>query len=153
MLKCLLFLIAIFTFHFSQSQSINPQYDSTLAKKLGADEFGMKMYTLVILKTGTNTTEPKASKDSLFAEHLKNIRRLVDQNKLIIAGLFAKNENNFRGIFILTISNLEEAKSLLSTDAAIRANLLTPELYNWYGSAAISEYLPASEKISKSKIN
>ena len=153
MLKCLLFLIAIFTFHFSQSQSINPQYDSTLAKKLGADEFGMKMYTLVILKTGTNTTEPKASKDSLFAEHLKNIRRLVDQNKLIIAGPFAKNENNFRGILILTISNLEEAKSLLSTDAAIRANLLTPELYNWYGSAAISEYLPASEKISKSKIN
>ncbi|MBK7957143.1 MAG: hypothetical protein IPK03_02975 [Bacteroidetes bacterium] len=152
-MKFYLLLLAILVLNFSQGQNINPQYDSTLAKKLGADEYGMKMYTLVILKTGTNTTEPKASRDSLFAEHLKNIRRLVDQHKLIIAGPFGKNENNFRGIFILNVSNLEEAKQLVSTDAAVRANLLTPELYNWYGSAAISEYLPASEKISKQKMN
>ena len=32
----------------------NPNYDAALAKKLGASEFGMKMYVLAILKKGPN---------------------------------------------------------------------------------------------------
>ncbi len=48
----LLLLAAIQLF----GQSENPDYDSELAKKLGADDYGMKMYVLVILKTGGNNT-------------------------------------------------------------------------------------------------
>ena len=36
------------------AQTTNPNYDEALAKKLGADDYGMKKYVLVILKTGEN---------------------------------------------------------------------------------------------------
>ncbi|MCZ4408445.1 hypothetical protein O3Q51_06480 [Cryomorphaceae bacterium 1068] len=39
----------------------NPNYDADLAKQLGADDYGMKMYSLVILKTGTNQVTDKDS--------------------------------------------------------------------------------------------
>lgn len=84
-------LVLIFSMT-SIAQKINPGYDSTLAKKFGADDYGMKTYILVILKTGSNTTNNKTLVDSLFAGHLKNIMRLVDENKLIVAGPLVKNE-------------------------------------------------------------
>jgi len=130
-------------------QPLNPNYDSTLAKNFGADDYGMKTYILVILKTGSNTTEDKALKDSLFAGHLKNIRLLVDQNKLIVAGPLVKNEKTYRGIFILNVKTFEEANQLLETDPAVKEKLLDAELYQWYGSAALPDYLKASEKVSK----
>ncbi|MBP6402143.1 MAG: hypothetical protein KA492_06385, partial [Bacteroidia bacterium] len=50
----------------SIAQTKSDIYDKALADSLGADEYGMKQYTFVILKTGTNTTESKESTDSLF---------------------------------------------------------------------------------------
>ena len=41
------------------AQENTPEYDSTLARKLGADERGMKSYILVILKTGPAKIEDK----------------------------------------------------------------------------------------------
>jgi len=128
-------------------QTLNPEYDSTLAKTLGADEYGMKMYVLVILKSGTNVIENKSIRDSLFAGHLSNINRMAGLNQLIVAGPFGKNESDFRGIFILNVSSLDDANKLLETDPAIQAKLLKPELYNWYGSAALPEYLKTDDKI------
>jgi hypothetical protein len=86
-----------------KGQEINPRYDSTLAKNLGADDYGMKSYILVILKTGSKTIEEKSVRDSLFAGHLQNIRRLADLGKLIVAGPLGKNEKTYRGIFILNV--------------------------------------------------
>jgi uncharacterized protein YciI len=80
---------------------------------------------------------------------MSNIKRLVDEGKLIVAGPLGKNENSYRGIFILNLQSIEEAKDLLQTDPAIRENLLDAELYDWYGSAALPKYLEASEKIWK----
>ncbi|MEO7047659.1 MAG: hypothetical protein ABI091_20340, partial [Ferruginibacter sp.] len=37
----------------------NPNYDKELADKLGGDDYGMKSYFFVILKTGANTTTDK----------------------------------------------------------------------------------------------
>lgn len=127
----------------------NPNYDSKLATKLGADDYGMKKYIFVILKTGSNESEDKALKDSCFSGHLNNINRLVKEKKLIVAGPMVKNEKSYRGIFILDVSTLEDANLLLETDPAIKAKFLEPELYEWYGSAALSEYLEASDKVWK----
>ncbi len=132
------------------SQSNNPKYDSTLAKKLGADNYGMKKFILVILKTGENKRSEKAYVDSCFAGHMANINRLVKINKLLVAGPLVKNEKSYRGIFILNVTTEEEAKELLKTDSAINEKLLEPEIYKWYGSAALSEYLDAADKIWKS---
>lgn len=130
----------------------NSNYDALLAEKLGGDAYGMKKYILVILKTGTNNTTDKTFINESFRGHLQNINRLVEQGKLIVAGPLGKNQNNYRGIFILNnINTLEEAKEILQTDPAVKAGLLDIELFNWYGSAALPEYLPASDKIWKQK--
>lgn len=130
----------------------NPHYDRKLAADLSADDYGMRSYIFVILKTGTNTTADKALIAESFRGHLNNINHLVEQNKLVVAGPLGKNENNYRGIFILSnVNTLEEAKELLQTDPAIKNGLLDAELFNWYGSAALPAYLPVSEKIWKQK--
>ncbi len=133
------------------AQKANPNFDAALAKRVGADEYGMKMYVLVMLKTGTNITETKVKTDSLFAGHMANINRLVGLKKLIVAGPLGKNDKNYRGIFILDTKSIDEAKQILATDPAIGAKLLDADLFNWYGSAALSEYLPASDKVGKLK--
>ncbi len=132
-----------------QAQNNNPNYDAQLAEKLGADDYGMKNYIFVILKTGSNTSEDKAVINQAFRGHLDNIRRLVDENKLIVAGPFGKNDKTYRGLFILNVATIEEAEKLLQTDPAIGAKFLSAELYNWYGSAALSQYLDASDKVWK----
>ena len=147
-------VISFFVFNqFITAQTVNPDYDSTLAQKLGADDYGMKSYVFVILKTGNNTTTDKAFVDSCFAGHMANINRLVNEGKLIVAGPFGKNNNAYRGIFILNVKNIEEAQELVQTDPAINSKLLDADLYNWYGSAALPEYLEAALKIGKYKIN
>jgi len=146
-----LFTVLLLT-HFAMSavgQKVNPNYDSTLAKKYGADERGMKNYVLVILKTGSNTTANKAFTDSCFSGHMNNINRLVKSGQLIVAGPLGKNDNTYRGIFILNTMTLEEAAELMQTDPAIKEKLLEPILFKWYGSAALPAYLEASDKVWK----
>jgi uncharacterized protein YciI len=142
-------LSIILSITYSFSQKTNPNYNEALATELGADAYGMKQYVFVILKTGSNQSTDKALKDSCFAGHMSNITKLVTENKLVVAGPMFKNENGYRGIFILNVTTLEEATLLLATDPAINAEFLEPELYEWYGSAALSEYLDVSDKIWK----
>jgi uncharacterized protein len=133
------------------AQTPNPNYDAALAEKLGADDYGMKSYVLVILKTGSNTTTDKEFISACFRGHMENIVRLVDEGKLIVAGPLGKNDHTYRGIFILNVATIEEASELLQTDPAVKEKLLDAELFKWYGSAALAEYLEASDKIWKVK--
>lgn len=50
-----------------------PQYDSLLAKKLGADQYGMKKYVMAFLKSGPVKTQDSTKRAELQREHLKNI--------------------------------------------------------------------------------
>lgn len=133
------------------SMAQNPNYDSTLAKSLGADDYGMKGYTLVMLKTGSNTTTDREFINKCFTGHMSNINRLVELGKLIVAGPLGKNDKTYRGIFILNTTDLKEAEEMLQSDPAIKEKLLDAELYNWYGSAALPVYLDVSDKIWKMK--
>ena len=149
-MKSFFFIPAFLCLGFSCfSQTINPTYDSTLAKTYGGDEYGMKMYVLVILKTGPVVIENKAVRDSLFTGHMQNIMHMVDIHKLVVAGPLGKNDQTYRGIFILDVKTFEEANELLAQDPTIREKLLEPELFKWYGSAALPAYLETSEKIAK----
>ena len=121
------------------AQNSNVHYNKALADSLGADEYGMKQYVLVILKTGTNTTDNKTVIDSLFRGHMNNITRLAKMGKLVVAGPMRKNDKTYRGIFILNVATTEEATELLNADPAISEKLLEPELYSWYGSARSEE--------------
>ena len=136
------------TLHLS-AQKTNPKYDAELAKKVGADDYGMKSYIFVILKTGTNASTDKVEVDKAFAGHMSNMNTMVEAGKLVVSGPIGKNDKNYRGIFILNESDMEKAKALLATDPAIKAKFLDYELFPWYGSAALSEYLEASDKVWK----
>jgi uncharacterized protein YciI len=151
MKKVMLLALMVVLFLQVNAQSVNSAYDSTLAKKLGADDYGMKSYVFVILKSGTSTTVNPELRDSIFRGHLNNISRLAGMGKLVIAGPLGDNDKSYRGIFIFNVSTIAEAKELLMTDPAVKAKLLDAELYEWYGSAAISEYLKVHDKIAKKK--
>ena len=151
-----LLLITNMSFGQSKTESdsllANPNFDKELAAKLGGDDYGMKSYFFVILKTGPNTTTDSELISESFRGHLDNINRLVEDEKLVVAGPLGRNEHNYRGIFILhNISSLEDAKELMQTDLAIKNGLLDYDIFTWYGSAALPEYLPFSDKIWKSK--
>lgn len=148
-MKKLIFAFFITLFYSALSAQ---QYDADLARKLGADERGMKMYVLAILKTGTNTSATKAEKDSLFAGHFSNMKRLSDEGKLIVAGPFNKNDKAYRGLFILNVSTLAEARALVDTDPTVKSGIFDVELIEWYGSAALPVYMETHKKIEKKKI-
>jgi uncharacterized protein YciI len=144
-----LFVIFLFVSAIAIAQTTNPNYDEALAKKLGADDYGMKQYVLVILKTGENTTATSEETNAAFRGHMENINRLVEEGKLIVAGPLGKNDKTYRGIFIFDVPSVEEAEKLVMTDPAVKEKLLAVELFPWYGSAALGEYLPVSDKIWK----
>lgn len=127
----------------------NPAFDSLLALQLGADDYGMKGYVLVVLKSGTFKPTEKSVTDSLFAGHMANIIRLEQEGKLVVAGPLGKNEKSYRGIFILDVTAIEEARRLVDTDPAVSSALLEAEYYNWYGSAALPLYLGTADRIWK----
>jgi len=129
------------------AQNSNKKFNKALADSLGADEYGMKMYVLVILKTGNSTITDKSKIDSLFKGHMQNIGRLADQGKLVVAGPMKKNDKNYRGIFILNVKTIAEANALLETDPAVKAKLLDAETYEWYGSAALPLYLKHHDEV------
>lgn len=133
------------------AQSKNPLYDAGLAKKLGADEYGMKTYVMAFLKTGPNRLKDSAAREELQKAHLKNIMRLADEGKLIVAGPFLDNQD-IRGIFIFNVSSVEEAQKLTETDPAVKAGSLVMELHPWYGSAALVEAFKLHKKVEKKSV-
>jgi uncharacterized protein len=125
-----------------------PRYDADLAKKLGADEYGMKSYVMVFLKAGPTPAKDSTSRAQLQDAHLKNIIKLADEGKLLIAGPFLDGKE-MRGVFVLNVSTLEEAKKLTETDPAVKAGSLVMELHPWYGSAALAEVNELHKKVQK----
>ncbi|MFK8011501.1 MAG: YciI family protein [Marinicellaceae bacterium] len=153
MKKALLFitLLLISISATSETEIKNQNYDAQLAKKVGADDYGMKSYVFVILKSGDNQSTDTEVRNKSFRGHMNNMRRLAEEEKLVLAGPFGKNNKDYRGLFILNVTTIEQAEELLSTDPTISAGYLSYEMTPWYGSAAISEYLEASDKVWKVK--
>lgn len=147
--KTLLTLLLLAFALSAKAQSSNPKFRQALADSLNADEYGMKMYTLVILKSGSNTTTDKTLLDSLFKGHMANMIHMQSIGKLVVAGPLGKNDKSYRGIFILNTQTPEETKTLLETDPAIKARVLDAEIYPWYGSAALPLYLKHHEEVQK----
>ncbi len=147
-LPCIITLILLSAVSL-QAQTSPSAYDKQLADSLGADPYGMKYYVLVILKTGPRPADNKDTVAALFKGHMENIGRLAKSGKLTVAGPMGKNDRNWRGIFILNVSNLEEAQALLKTDPAIAGGLLEADCLRWYGSAALPMYLPYHEKVQE----
>ncbi|WP_419868988.1 YciI family protein [Chryseobacterium sp. CT-SW4] len=126
------------------------KFNEELATSLGADQYGMKAYTMVMLTTGTAKIEDQSKKDELMKGHLNNIGRLADEGKVVVAGPFLeKNKQNFRGMFIFNTGSKEEAEKWVKTDPAVQAGIFSYEIFSWYGSAALPLYLKHHKEIAR----
>ena len=127
-------------------------FDPELAKRLGADERGMKMYVLCILKTGPKDAEIKGEeRKAIFAGHFANIGRLANEGKLAVAGPFEENDKGYRGLYIFNVATIEEAEKLVMLDPAVKAGVFVPDLTLWYGSAAMMVVSDTHKRIEKPK--
>jgi uncharacterized protein len=150
---CLLSLIIgsfILVTTVSAQTTVKPKFDEKLAKKLGADEYGMKNYVFCILKTGPDDANFKGKeRDEIFAGHMANIGRLADGGKLAIAGPFGKNDKGYRGLFVFNVATVEDAQKLVETDPAVKAGILIAEMTPWYASASLMATPELHKKIQK----
>lgn len=134
----LIIAIAAVSINCFAQKSTKPAYDAALAKKLGADKYGMKKYVMAFLKEGPTRLTDSVAGMQLQMAHLKNIGKLADEGKLVVAGPFL-DDQPIKGIFIFNVATIEEAKTLTETDPAIKAGTLIMELHPFYCSAALME--------------
>ncbi len=126
-------------------------FDPVLAEQYGADEYGMKKYVFAFLKRGPNQDLDSVQKAELQMAHLRNINRMAEEGKLVLAGPFFGNDD-LRGIYVFNVGSLAEAEELTGTDPSIQAGLLTMELKEWYGSAALLGVNEIHESLMKKDI-
>ena len=151
-LRLLLLVLAFVCIRPAVASADEKAFDPELAKRLGADERGMKMYVLCILKTGPKDAEVKGdARKEIFAGHFANIGRLANEGKLVVAGPFEKNDKSYRGLYIFNVATIEEAEKLVQLDPAVKAGVFVPDLTLWYGSAAMMVVSETHKKLEKPK--
>ncbi|MFA0964509.1 YciI family protein [Roseivirga sp. BDSF3-8] len=126
-------------------------YDSLKAKAYGADDYGMRKYVIAFLKKGPNREQDSVKAAELQIAHMKNISRLAEENKLVLAGPFF-GDGEMRGIYVFAVNSIEEAQALTNTDPAVQSGSLEMELKEWYGSAALMGLNEVHASLSKSEI-
>jgi uncharacterized protein YciI len=132
----------------AQQSPPKPAFDAGLANTVGADEYGMRRYVLVILKTGPTPMPAGKERDEMFKGHFANINRLAAEGKLALAGPF-DGANGWRGLFILAVSDIDEAKRLTATDPVVSSGEMLAEFHKYYGSAALMLVNEAHHKVAK----
>lgn len=147
-LLSVLLTLLFFTGAQSAGAQANPKFDAEYAKKLGADKMGMRSYVLVVLKTGPNKLPPGKERDAMFAGHFSNMKRLAADGKLAVAGPF-DGVDGWRGLFIFSVSEIEEARKLTETDPLIIQGEMVAEFHKWYSSAALMEVGSIHEKLGE----
>lgn len=125
----------------------NTQFDTELAKRLGADQRGMRNYVFAVLKTGPANIPAGKERDEIFKGHFANINRLADEGKLVVAGPF-DGEAGWRGMFIFNVGTIEEARKLTQTDPVIKSGLMVAEFHKLYSTAALMEISNIHKKIA-----
>jgi uncharacterized protein YciI len=99
----------------------NREYDAALAKKLGADQRGMKNYVLVVLNKGPKYDVVKGDeRTEIFKGHFANIGRLAKEGSLLVAGPFDDPGSDWAGLFVFNVDSVEAAQKLTETDPTIK---------------------------------
>lgn len=118
------------------AQAPKAGYDAALAEKLGADDYGMRSYVLVILRTGPHPMPKGEARDAMFRGHFANMKRLAEAGTLVLAGPL-DGVDGWRGLFVLAVDDIEAAKAAVATDPVVMQGEMVPEFHNYYGSAAL----------------
>ncbi|MCF8204256.1 MAG: hypothetical protein K9J82_04215 [Methylotenera sp.] len=125
-------LTACLTAHAQEA----PAYDAAKAQAWGANDNGLRPYTLVLLKTGPKRMPDGPARDEMFKGHFANMQRLAREGLLVYAGPLDGVEN-LRGLFIFATTDQELARKAVSTDPVIIEGEMVAELHRHFGSAAL----------------
>jgi len=147
LLAMLTTMLALAQASFAEDSS-PPGYDEALAQSLGADEFGMRSYVLVILKTGPNRVHDGSERDEMFRGHFANMQRLSNEGKLALAGPL-DGVDGWRGLFVMAVPDIEQAKQLVATDPVIIKGEMIAEYHKYYGSAALMAVPDTHKRVQK----
>jgi uncharacterized protein YciI len=97
-----------------------------------AEESRMMTVYLVLLKKGPAwTPEVTPATKAVQEAHMANIRRMWQEQKLVVAGP-TEDAADLRGVFVFKVASLEAAKALAATDPAVKAGRLVAEVYPWW---------------------
>lgn len=132
------------------AQPTAASYDAELASRVGADDYGMRGYVLVVLKSGPTRVAEGPERDEMFRGHFANMKRLSEEGKLVLAGPF-DGADGWRGLFVFAVKDIEEAKQLAATDPVLVKGEMVAEYHKYYGSAALMIVRETHEKLAKKR--
>jgi uncharacterized protein YciI len=135
---------------FSNAQSTE-NYNAALARKTGADDYGMKQYVMAFLKKGAVSISDTLRRKELLRGHMANITKLAASGKLVVAGPMM-DDTGLEGIFVFNVKTIAEAEALSLTDPAVKAGMFAMEYHPWYATAALMEVVGMHATLQKKKM-
>jgi uncharacterized protein YciI len=148
MLKSALLMCAALAVAPAFAQTAAPGYDAELAKSLGGNDNGMRSYVLVILKTGPRKMPEGDARKDMFKGHFANMERLAKDKKLALAGPL-DGVDGWRGVFVMAVPDIEQAKTLVDTDPVIVNGEMVAEYHKFFSSAGLMMVNEVHNKIIK----
>ncbi|NNE67105.1 MAG: hypothetical protein HKN33_11120 [Pyrinomonadaceae bacterium] len=148
---CILFLTVPAFGQKAEDKTTNT-FDAELAARLGADDYGMRSYVYVLLKTGPADITDEKKRNEIFRGHFANMGKLAEKGILVAAGPFDDPKKVKRGFYIFNVDNVEDAKKYVESDPGVKSGIFDYELTKLYSSAALMMINEIHGKIQKKKI-
>jgi uncharacterized protein len=100
----------------------------------------MVTFYLCLLVTPANPAKPPADMAQLQLDHLANLKKVMESGKGVIAGPIA-DEGRLRGILVLRVNSIDEARAVADADPAVKAGQLAVEIHPWFAADGIMKPL------------
>ena len=107
-------------------------------------------YQLVLLQRPEHPRDyPEAQLEEIQKAHLAHLRALAEAGKLLVAGPFDDQPDpRLRGLELLRVGSVAEAKRLADEDPAVKAGRLEAVVMTWYTEKGALAF-PGVEKLRK----
>lgn len=107
--------------------------------KKAEPQYEMTTYYVGLLRKGPAwVAGDTAESRKIQAGHLAHIGKMADAGKLVVAGPFAANAQEVRGMLIFhKMSSIDEVKALVADDPAVKAGRLVLEVFQWMAAKGI----------------
>lgn len=112
-------------------------------------EHKLVQFQMAIMKKGPKWDATKLDdRNAILQQHLANVLSLLDSGKAVVAGPFG-DDTDLAGIFILRAASIDEAKSWIDADPAVKAGLMIGEMHPWWSEDIFKKGNSAPLKLEK----
>ena len=105
-----------------------------------AAQYKMTTFYLCLLVTPANPAKAPADMAQLQLDHLANLKKIMESGKGVIAGP-VDGEGRLRGILVLRVDSVDEARAMVDTDPAVKAGQLAVDIHPWFAADGIMKPL------------